>query len=859
MSDFDVKKVRVTKFPFGFCEMMMLSIPTPTFDITLVVLYRPPSMSPANDPALINSLLSTLHSNNLIIVGDFNLSALTWPIKADYPVDGAFSEYVDFFINSNLEQLITEPTRYRAGQVPSLLDLVLTNDPDLFSKIELLPPIGKSDHVVISATIQVITRESPKHERIRYASLDYNRMNSFFLETDWSPLYDCDDVSNMWSFFHGTVKNAVTAANQPRRGCTNGGHRSVAGVGASWITAEIRKDIKTKRSLWQRFKRSNSPADYNLFRTFSNQLSANVRKAREVYQDGVLSRSTKSFYSHIRRTISSKVSVPLLRRSDGTVSEDYHENASIFSNQFKSVFNIPQTNNSQYTLPVHLMTSTTLSEIQITRSRVLRELKNLKPDSAPGPDEVHPLLLKNCAESLADPIVHLLRSSFMQGVLPSVWKTAWVVPIFKKGDKLNAVNYRPISLVSIVCKILERLVVAELVPYLLHNNIIPAEQHGFLPGRSVFTNLARCLDDWTKALDNGHPIDVVYFDFSKAFDKVPINYLLYKLNFYGISGNLRAWIAEFLTDRTFCVKVGNSFSDSQLVLSGVPQGTVLGPVLFLVFVADIGLGLQSRFEMYADDLKLYNYSHNSASLQRDIDTILTWSRKWSLPINEAKCAVLHLGYNNPQLPYHLNMLQISPVTKHSDLGVIITSDLSWSEQTISVVKKANSFLYLVRKAFPSPSPHILSKIFTTYIRPILESAGPIWSPWLTKDITLLESVQRRMSRSCPQLRHLPYEQRLDRMKLTPLKQRRSFADITICFKALSGLFSVDLSDLFVLSHNTALRGHSFKLARERFHRSCREHFISNRVFEAWNSLPQEVVSSPSVETFKHRLRAFLGQ
>lgn len=265
--------------------------------------------------------------------------------------------------------------------------------------------------------------------------------------------------------------------------------------------------------------------------------------------------------------------------------------------------------------------------------------------------------------------------------------------------------------------------------------------------------------------------------------------------------------------------------------------------------------ISSRFEMYADDLKIFNNSSSSAQLQRDIDSIHAWSNTWLLPINEGKCAALHLGFNNPQNSYFVGGARIGPVASHSDLGVTVTSDLSWSEQTAKVVKRANSLLFVALKAFPNPTPRVLSKIFTTYIRPILESSVPVWSPWLIKDITLLENVQRRMSRSCPQIRRLTYQQRLERLQLVPLEQRRLTADLTLCYKIMHSYFTIDLSNMFVLSQNATLRGHGFKLARERFHRSSREFFFTNRVFRSWNSLSQDVADSPTVFIFKRRLRA----
>jgi Reverse transcriptase (RNA-dependent DNA polymerase) len=228
-----------------------------------------------------------------------------------------------------------------------------------------------------------------------------------------------------------------------------------------------------------------------------------------------------------------------------------------------------------------------LDKITIRYSDVVKKLKKLHPDSAAGPDSIHPRILVECAEQLATPLVEIFKRSMKDGVIPADWKTARVTPIFKKGKHTDPGNYRPVSLTSIPCKVLESLIKDNLMRHLLQNKLIRDSQHGFMPHRSCTTNLIEFMDTVTKNIDSGKPVDVFYLDFSKAFDSVPHKRLLIKLQAKGVGGEVADWLRAWLTGRTQRVRVGDDISTEKDVESGVPQGTVMGPCLFDVYIDDI--------------------------------------------------------------------------------------------------------------------------------------------------------------------------------------------------------------------------------------------------------------------------------
>lgn len=451
----------------------------------------------------------------------------------------------------------------------------------------------------------------------------------------------------------------------------------------------------------------------------------------------------------------------------------------------------------------------------------------------------------------------ILKTSFEDAILPASWRLAHVTPIFKKGDKFNPENYRPISVSSSVRKLLERIIVKNLLPFLFENNIIPEHQHGFLPGRSVLTNMLYATNIWTKAIDNSVPVDVIYLDFSRAFDKVPINRLLLKLEHFGIRGTLLRWIKSYLSDLHFQVRSGDSFSQPRVVYSGVPQGSVLGPLLFLIYVADLPNSIRSQYCMYADDTKIFNYPLiDRHALQQDLDNIYSWTTTWLLPLNIEKTIILHIGRNNPKHVYMINGIPLSPVDVHVDLGITITSALGWSEQVLRCVKRAGFMLYLITKSFYRPTPDLMLKLYTAYIRPHLEFSVGVWSPFLQGDIKLLESIQRRATRLPTAFKNVSYNERLQRLGIPSLENRRRRGDLINMFRCVTSNFNCDMSDLYVLNVDNRLRGHKFKLCREKFKKNVRANFLTNRVFSDWNSLPSNVINATSINIFKNGLDAF---
>lgn len=600
------------------------------------------------------------------------------------------------------------------------------------------------------------------------------------------------------------------------------------------------------------YLRNRNSEDYQAHRIFSNQLQNRIADDRKAYEANIASSdNVKRFHKHIRNTLCSRVKIPKLKKSDESICSSDFEVAELLSeNLLNSYTSEPPFNFSTvFDHPPH-----SLSTVDFTPELIERTIQGLKPSSSPGIDGISARTLKKCCSSLSLPLSIIMQTSFSSHTLPHDWLTAINTPIFKKGNKLDPNNYRHISLLPIVSKIMERIVRTTIQSYLMEHNIIPQNQHGFTPGKSTITNLLLCVNDWTRSLERREPVDVIYLDFSRAFDRVPIKRLLYKLERIGIEGRLLLWLSSFLSARKFKVRVGDTLSASHDVASGVPQGSVLGPTLFLIYIRDLPDVVSSCIcSIFADDTKLYgNPLHHYDDIQSDLNAVSSWSSKWLLPLNSSKSTVLHLGKFNPHRPYTIGSNPLTVVSFQVDLGITITENLSWSAHITNICGRANKFLFLIRKAFLRMSPDTAKKLYTTYVRPILEYGGPVWSCDLVRDANSLEKIQRKASRLPYGRRRPSYPDRLLLMDLQPFLSRRERGDAIITFRALKGLFPLNLEFLFTKNTNVHLRGHDLKLSRERCSTVARANFLSNRIVGTWNSLPPEVINSASVNVFKNK-------
>ena len=446
-------------------------------------------------------------------------------------------------------------------------------------------------------------------------------------------------------------------------------------------------------------KSSHRWREYVKDRNKASKIERDERRAYEKRLAKEVGLNRRGFFKYVNSKLTVRPEISALINTLGEIKHDEKEMANICNFYFHSSFNVPVEGEE---LPhMEAMTEVDITDIVITAEKVAGKLEKLNKFKGSGPDNMHPHLLKETAITISVPLSMIFQESLRSGETPADWRRANVTPIFKKGDRTDPANYRPVSLTSQVCKVLESIVRDQMLEHLEVNGLLSDKQHGFRKGRSCLTNLLTTLEEWTKIIDErDNCVDVAYLDFRKAFDLVSHKHLLLKLQKHGINGQIGNWIKAFLENRKQKVVIRGHESDELDVLSGVPQGSVLGPLLFLIFINDLPKCTECPVCLFADDSKIYckvprgnkvlpELEGSQEVLQKDLDELYNWADKWKMSFNVNKCKIMHLGYDNGKHEYNLNGTTLLETTEEKDLGVLIDNKLKFSSIIKSIVAKAN--------------------------------------------------------------------------------------------------------------------------------------------------------------------------
>ena len=766
--------------------------------------YRSPNSTEENDKLLMDKISQAYEiagDNRILIMGDFNVPFINWEDKdlrrGARRVERDMLKVVN---DCYLQQHVKEDTKFNMLQSSSL-DLIFTREEGDIKNIVVEDPLEGSDHGIVTADFvsEWKSRVVPRPRRM-YHKGDYNRIIEELELINWDEKFEGKSTQECWDIFKAILVKLVE---------TYVPMSSPKDYNEPWMNNSLLKQWKKKYHAWKRYTEGKSYRKYEEYKREANVLKKKIRQAKREYEkklaNGVRN-NKRGFFKYVNSRLTVRPEITEMQNENGILMDADKEITDIMGRYFNSVYTVP----SNEAMPnMEDMYNTEINSIPISREDVQRRLEKLNVNKSCGPDNIHPRVLKETARVTCVPLEKIFKLSLRSGECPDDWRKANITPIHKKGDRTDPSNYRPVSLTSQVCKVLESIVRTHIVDHLDTNKILSDKQHGFREGRSCLTNLLVMMESWTEILDDDDGIDVAYLDFRKAFDLVSHKHLLYKMSKYGIKDQALNWVKAFLSGRTQRVVIRGTASESFEVTSGVPQGSVLGPILFLIFINDLPLEVISPLLLFADDSKIFTRIVSETSktnpqgnygrevLQRDLNNIKEWANKWKMEFNVDKCKVMHLGRLNPKHTYTMGDRDLTVTSEEKDLGVIFDENLEFDKHIKTIVNRANRMLGMIKIGFTCMDMEIFMNLYPVLVRPLLEYCVQVWSPHKQKYIKLIEGVQERAVRMVPGLGNLDYDGRLKRLHLTRLVERRFRGDMIETFKLTTNKEGLNPDDFFV--------------------------------------------------------------
>jgi len=846
-------------FEFLICRVSI----SVNFEMILVLCYRPPNYSD-NFFQAVDSKLNSLFPNenfgsnrSLILLGDLNLPGMQWDTH-DFPTPCPYSSqvYEDALLLTDkflLTQVVDQPTR---GD--NLLDVILIRDPDLLLKIRV--ENGISDHKLLTAEFNFVSRlKSANSSTLNI--FDFNKANidgiNDFLKKNFlsfSARSNSMDIEDMWVLFKNLTSEAIRSFVPQKQICPSSS-RPV------WFGKQLRS---LERRMKRAFRNRNlSSAHRQQYIKLRNEFSS---LKTETESDFIASLSNKGknnkclwrFVRHLNKV----GDMPSLVSGDGSIKETDLEKADCLNEQYVSVFS-PASNQELNNYVTNNFDVNDLLGL-FSKSKIIRWIKKMPSSQSKTPDEIPFTVFKLAPELFASYLELIFLRSFSSGALPLIWKQAFVIPIFKKGSRDDPSNYRPVSLTSCCCKLMEHLITDYIRDFLNQNNILFSGQHGFRPLFSCDSQLATLIQYLSSILDSKGQADVIFLDFSKAFDIVPHDKLVQKLINLGLPDPIIAWIASFLSNRSQRVRVGEAYSDPSKVTSGVPQGSVLGPLLFLIYINDIANGIKSEVRLFADDCALSRVIINTNScedLQADLNRISSWCRTWGMKLNSLKCSVVSFSHkkNITSFPYSINDTPLSVDDFYNYLGILLKSDLNWDKHVASIAQKANFSLSSIRRNFKSSPKEVKELLYFSLVRSLVEYSSTSWDPYKIGQVEKLERIQRRAARfvTSNYNRNDSVTDMLASLKWPSLASRRRTARLVNFYRVYNQIGGwADLNKYLLEPTYFSRHDHQYKVRCSPPSKDVGKYSFMYRTANDWNQLDPSVLN-PFPRTaieFKRRLK-----
>jgi hypothetical protein len=819
----------------------------PKVNIYLCCLYRSPS---ADDSIydLLTTHIQQFYTEDpaceVVVLGDFNAHHKTWlGFSKNTDVHGEAA--LLFSLSNDLTQMVSCPTRFPSH---SLLDLFMTSAPELYV-VSTLAPLGTSDHAVVccSRSIESSSTKVAKRGKRLFNKADWDALCDFFSSYNWSSCEN-DDVdvytTNVTAVIQLGMDLFIPIKVMP-----------TTETSAPWFNLPCFTAYSKKQAAYRKWKSKPSAATQSAFKAARNNVKKVIRQAKKDFQARLQGKinsnqlTPRHFWSLYRNLSgASKPSMPTLS-SDGQAVSSPIDKAELLN----SMFSANSTLDAGSKVPPKLAPRTkhSLRHVNFHHRTTYKILSKLDVNKAEGSDCIPTVVLKKCAFELSLPLTKLFAHSFRKGKVPTSWKFAVVQPVPKPGDARSPLNYRPISLLPVMGKVMERVVNQSLVSFLRHHNLFNDRQYGFLSERSTADLLTVLFQTWSDALDSGSEVRAISLDISKAFDKVWHDGLLAKLQSYGISGPLLSWLKDYLSNRSQAVRVDGFMSGSQPISAGVPQGSVLGPTLFLIFINDLLDITSNPIHSFADDSTLSSRlppgpviearEEAAVVLDSDLAKIDEWGKQWLVAFNAAKTSQLAISRRSDQnFPAsHFQGTELPFASDMKLLGTSFNGKLSLEKHVLNklhIASRMIGMLYRLRSLLPLSS---LLQLYKSLIRPHLEYCSHLLDSASKGSLLLIEKLQNRAMRilGCSD----PVKE-----NILPMSHRRNVGSLSLLYRYFHGHCSNELLGLvpppqqFGQSTRYAASSHPYCLALPRSRTEHHRKSFFPRTVRLWNSLPSSV-------------------
>lgn len=856
----DIYAKRRTDLELPDIECVWVEVISNHRKILVGTFYRPPNSLASALSSIESSigLACDTNINDICITGDFNLDLLKQVSKRK--IENLCHQF-------NLFSLINEPTNFTETS-SSCIDLLLTSHQQNILLSGVGEPFLEQDVRYYCPVFSVldfnraITRSFSRNVWL-YDKGNYNNLREDISNTNWQTLkhHDIDTYANNFTnHIINTAKKHI-----PNKNIT------VRHSDPEWLTSKIKKMMRKRKRLYDKYQRVKNEANFSAYKLFRNKVTDEIRRAKKGITEKLAKKLTnqtlqpKDYWKTLKQFIKPQhtPSIPPLV-SEGTVLEDEVDKANLLNDYFVQQTTLDEANASLPATPLY--DTNTLNSIVTTAEEVQSTLKSLAVGKAAGPDSISNRLLKELSVPLAKPLAELFNFSLRTGKVPKSWKEANITPVHKKDDPSLVSNYRPISLLNTLGKVLEKIVHKHLFNYCRDNNLITTFQSGFVPGDSTVNQLTDLYNTFCKALDEGKEVRAIFCDISKAFDRVWHRGLLYKLRRAGITGSLLSWFSNYLQDRQQRVVLPGATSEWSPVRAGVPQGSILGPLLFLLYINDIVDNIKSSIRLFADDTSLYivvdDPTTAGVTLNSDLYKIQKWASEWLVKFNPAKSESILISRKQNK-PYHpplfMNYQQIQQVNSHKHLGLYFSNDGSWHEHIEYIKIKAWQRINIMRRLKFQLDRKSLQTIYFSFIRPIFEYADIVWNNCSQYDANELEKIQNEAARIVTGATRLTsINSLLTETGWETLSARRNKHKLVMFYKMKNNLCPDYLSSLVPSNVGTNVQYNLRNVADVRTLSANTQLYYNSFLPSAireWNDLPSDIQESPSLASFKYRLNS----